>query len=40
MYSETKRNDVGVMIDEQMKSKVVNIARKSDKMITVKLIFK
>jgi len=33
------RNGVGVIMDEEMKDKIVKVVRKSDRVIVVKLIF-
>jgi len=33
-----KRNGVGLIVDEEMKSKVTDIVRKSDKVMVVKLM--
>jgi len=33
------RNGVGVILDEEMKSKVVDVGKKSDRIMTVKLVF-
>jgi hypothetical protein len=33
------RNGVDVVLDEEMKSKVVNVGRKNNRIITVKMVF-